>query len=114
MKTAWVASLALVGGLVVLAANQEVGCIRSESATICTGVAGIGFVIAAGGVLTAGVFSVLREAADPVVARAAMISTLFSLMLVLSDQFVASMVVAAVACVLILSLAWRTQQPASG
>ena len=113
MKTAVVAASALLGGLVVLAANQELGCIRSESATICTGVAGIGFVSAAVGVLMAGISSILREAADPMVARAAIISTLLSLLLVLSNQMIASIAVAAGACALILSLAWRMRQPAS-
>lgn len=109
MKMAMVASLMLVGGASVLAINYDVGCSRMDSGTICTGIAGLAFVIAAGGILLAGILAILREAADPMLARAVIGAAIVALLATLAGQMIVSLVGAIAAGVGIQLLVWRTR-----
>ncbi len=113
MKMAMVASLMLVGGASVLAINYDVGCSRTDSGMICHGIAGLAFVIAAGGVLIAGILAILREAADAMLARAVIGAAIVTLLATLAGLIIVSLIAAFAAGAGIQLLVWRTRRRTS-
>jgi len=110
MRTALVAGLSLVGGILIMTMNYEAGCSPSPSGTICAGPAAVGSTLAALGVVLAGVLGIFREAADPTVARAAIGLAVLTLLLALAGQMIPSLVVASMAAAVAVLLGWRTRR----